>query len=237
MLKVIANLLGYSLIKKVKSPSLRTHLPLVIREQKIDLVIDVGANKGQFGRLLRKIGYKGDILSFEPVGSTFEILKRRSSADGRWEAARLALGDHKGTMSINTFEEASNLSSILSPNSFGTDLMPAMQTTKKETINVDTLDSVLKERRLSGRRIMLKMDTQGYDLNVFRGAKESINDIHAMVSEISFRPIYENMPSYHEALMEYERAGFLVTGLYPVSRDEDLTIIEMDCVLTKPSHQ
>jgi hypothetical protein len=80
---------------------------------------------------------------------------------------------------------------------------------------------------------MLKMDTQGYDLKVYRGAASSLGRVQAVVSELSFQPIYEGMPDYRQMLAEFESAGFAVSGLFPVSRNPDLSLIEMDCVLVR----
>lgn len=236
MFKKIADRFGYVLINKRKSPSLITHLALILKQQNIDLVVDVGANEGQFGKLLREIGYAGDILSFEPVSSTFEILAQNSKTDKKWDVVQCALSDKKGALVINTFA-SSTLSSILNPNTFGTEKFTGMQTAQKETIEADTLDNLLQGKNLLGKKILLKMDTQGYDLNVFKGAAGSLSSIHALLSEVSFQPIYENMPDYHQVLKEYERAGFAVTGLYPVAKNNDLSIIEMDCVLVKSPFQ
>lgn len=231
MVKNILNLLGYELVKKKESLSLSAHLKKIIENYKIDLVIDVGANSGQFGRLLRGIEYKGDILSFEPVSSTFEELRKNSENDKKWDKMKLALGNKKGMGSINVFD-STDFSSILSPNEFGKQAFKQIRASRTETIEIDTLDNVLaRSQHLKTRKIFLKMDTQGYDLNVFNGAKNSVNSIVAILSEISFLPIYEGMPDYHQVLKEFETNGFVVTGLFPVSRSESLSIIEMDGVL------
>lgn len=236
MFKKLADLFGYVLINKRKSPTLISHLALVLKQQNIDLVVDAGANEGQFGSLLRQIGYEGDILSFEPVSSTFELLAKNSQTDKKWEVVKLALSDQKGTLVINTFK-SSTFSSILNPNTFGPERFAGMQTAQQETIDADTLDNVLQIKNLLGKKILLKMDTQGYDLNVFKGAAGSLNNVQALLSEVSFQPIYENMPDYHQVLQVYEKSGFSVTGLYPVSKNSDLSIIEMDCVLVKSHSQ
>ena len=80
-------------------------------------------------------------------------------------------------------------------------------------------------------RILLKMDTQGFDLNVFKGASTFIQNIICIQSEISLTPIYSGMPHYLDSLKTYEDAGFVITGLYPISRKEDMTVIEMDCMM------
>jgi hypothetical protein len=107
-----------------------------------------------------------------------------------------------------------------------------------ETVTVRTVENFLTEdiKDCAQRRIFLKMDTQGYDLNVFKGAGEKLDFIIGIESEISFMPIYEGMPHYLESLKVYEDAGFVITGLYPISRKNDMAVIEMDCMMLNKRH-
>lgn len=230
MIKVIVEKLGYELIKKRKNPSLKSHLQNILKQYEIDLVLDVGANQGQYGQMLRKLGYKGEIISFEPVKSAYEKLKESTKKDNLWKVFKLGLSDQKGAAQINVFG-SSVFSSLLKPNEFGQNSFKKMERSVAEEIDLDTLDNFLNANHIKNKRIFLKMDTQGHDLNVFLGTKNSIANIVGVQSEISFQPIYENMPNYHESLKEYEKAGFMVTGLYSVSRSSSGAIIEMDCVM------
>jgi len=232
MFKALTRLFGYELIHRRKSPTLDAHLRLVLEKLNVDLVIDVGANAGQFGAGLRRLGYRGRILSFEPVTSTFERLQQRAAGDRHWQVFKLALGEQRETLAINAFE-SSDLSSILDPSAMGAANYPSMRAGRKESIQVDTLDHVFESEGSSASRLMLKMDTQGYDLKVYRGASGSLGRVRALVSELSFQPIYEGMPDYRQMLAEFESAGFAVSGLFPVSRNPDLSLIEMDCVLVR----
>jgi FkbM family methyltransferase len=234
MLKKLANMLGYELVKIKKGGSINSHLKKLIDLYQIDLIIDVGANKGQFGQLIRKLGYKGDILSFEPVLSSFELLKDRSKNDPKWEVFQLGLGDKKEQREINTFN-SSDFSSLLTPSVKGKELFDKIRVGSTELIEIDTLDNILTDLKISRtRKIFLKMDTQGYDMHVFSGAKNSIDGIVVLLSEISITQIYDGMTNYHNALMEFERNDYAVSALFPVSHNEnDLSVIELDCVMIK----
>lgn len=232
IIKKIANSLGYDLIKTKKHPSLNAHIINLIRFYKIDTVIDVGANNGQFGLSLRKNGYLGDIYSFEPVSTTFNRLKTTSEHDNNWHIYNTALGDKISSTVINV-SESSDLSSILVANKYGQGMFPAIKISHQETIEIDTFDMFYaKYFSKNSRRILFKMDTQGYDLKVFRGAQGSFKNIFCLLSEVSLTPLYSDMPHYLETLREYEENGFHISGMYPVSRNKlDLSIIEFDCVL------
>jgi FkbM family methyltransferase len=229
----IAKIFGYELIKRSKHPTLSPHIINLINHYKIDLVLDVGANYGQFGKMLRDEGYKGEIHSFEPVSHSFDNLQKTCINDEKWFVHKLAMGaaDGKGTINVT---DASDMSSFLNPNAFGEGKFEKINVVHREMVEIETIDGfLLKEiTDFNKRRIFLKIDTQGYDLKVLEGSLNAIDYIVCILTEISLIPIYSGMPHYLDALRKYEEYGFVVTGLYPVSRDKkNLSVIEMDCAL------
>lgn len=201
----------------------------------IDCVLDVGANQGQFGQSLRDSGYRGRIVSFEPVSETFQALRAVAGRDGNWTAHPYALGSRNGTFEINVTER-SVFSSFLNPLSESQKQFPTNRTIRTEQVTVRRLDEVFAEctRGLDSPRTYLKMDTQGFDLEVFRGAEGVLPSILAMQSEVSFQPIYEGMQGYADNLAEYRAKGFEVYDFLVVNRDlNQLAVVEMDCVLTR----
>ncbi len=236
MIKIIADFLGYDISRKKKSSNLSSHLALILKQLDVNLVLDVGANTGQFGSLLRGCGYNGDIFSFEPTKESFDLLSLRAKKDSKWSVFNLGLGDKSEINTINIFD-ASDLNSILSPSELGEKRFKArMKIKKTESIRIETGDSILNEIDLPNKRIFLKMDTQGYDLKVFNGCQESMPYILGLVSEIPLQHIYKQSISYHDILKKYEDNNFMISGIYPVSRNKDnQTIIEVDCVMIKNS--
>lgn len=226
----INRLFGFDIVRVSGQHTLRTHVPAVIRQYGIDAVIDIGANEGHFGETLRELGFKGEIYSFEPVVSAFNQLKNAARGDPRWSTFNFALGSESCETEMNV-SKFSQFSSLLEANDFG-HKWANMAVVQRQRIEVRTLSQCFAEGTLPReRRFLLKMDTQGYDLEVFRGLGGSYGSIHCMLSEISLIPIYENMPHYLEALHEYESAGFLISGMYPITRNANLTLNEMDCML------
>lgn len=200
---------------------------------RIDLVIDAGANRGQFAKKLRKF-YRGEIHSFEPISFIFDELKSTSSNDPQWHVHNVALGSEAGEVSINVSKETV-FSSILSPNEYSKRRFGAdAQTVSEERITVRRLEQELDAITpdLANRKIYLKMDTQGYDLEVFRGLGAKSISILAMQSELSIRPIYSGMPHWIDCVSEYEKAGFSMIGMFPVTRD-GLKVVEFDCLLVR----
>ncbi len=232
----LANLLGYDILQLRMHPTLESHLAFLIKKMDIDLVLDVGANFGQYAVLLRRLGYRGPIYSFEPVTSIYECLRRKSSKDKNWLCFKCGLGAAPGNQEINV-TRSSHLSSFYPANNYGKKLLQeAIEVSFKEHIEVTTVDDFLKDniKTTAPKNIFLKLDTQGYDLEVFRGALKSLKSVAGIQSEISFQPVYAGAPGYLETLRQYAAHHFRVTGFYPISRDStNLTLIEADCVLVK----
>ena len=235
--KEFARLFGWELLHARKDqPTLETHLAQLLPRLGIDCVLDVGANQGQYGRLLRRAGYRGRIVSFEPVRETFHILKSHANRDGNWRVHNYALGAKAGESTIHV-TRSTVLSSFREPNAFSMEKYASgMPIVRDEKVRVRTLDEVFEESLtgLAAPKVFLKLDTQGFDLMAFAGGKRSIPKVLGLQTEISIQPIYEGVPDYLEALAVYTQAGFVISGLYPVSRDKaTLALIETDCVMRR----
>jgi FkbM family methyltransferase len=197
----------------------------------IDAILDVGANRGQFRHLLRRlVGYRGLICSFEPVRACIEELRPQVARDPRWFLYEFALGRRDETRTLHVAAD-SRASSFLVP-ARETHGVPLAQAHDEE-VPVRTLASVLPEisKDHGFRRAFLKLDTQGYDLEVIRGAGPALEEFVALLTELSFLPIYQGVPGYATSLAELEGRGFRVSGFYPAARDEAGRAIEMDCLL------
>lgn len=216
--------------------SLAYHLQTLLRELAIDLVLDVGAHEGEFAGFLRDLGYDGDIVSFEPVAASFEALSRARAGDKRWQGMNLALGAADSVLEMNIYS-GSVFNSFLKPTDTGTDrFRDITQLVRVDKVPVRRLDAVLDELLATrpAARIFLKMDTQGYDLQVVRGAGTRLPAIRALQTELAARPTYEGMPTLPEALTELGSHGFELTGMFPVARELDhLRVIEFDCVMCR----
>lgn len=232
----IADLLGYDLVKTGKNVLLPRHLGNLFNLLGIDCVLDVGANHGQYGRMLRDFGYQGRIISFEPVAASFERLRAAAGRDRLWDVHHFALGAREEELEINV-TAASDFASFLPPSEFSRQTFgPGITVDKRERVMVKRLDRIFDKimQGASPSAIHLKMDTQGYDLEVFNGGETVIRRLASLQSELSVLPVYDGMPDYLEALSSYRRAGFEVTGIFPVSHDRTtLTVIEFDCVLRR----
>ena len=210
------------------------HVVTILRLYRIDCVIDVGANHGQFARRLRGAGYRGHIVSFEPVAETFARLAASAAGDPKWSVHRCALGREEAVATMHVVP--GTLSSVLAPTEFGYDRYRQFHAATTEDVPVRRLDAVLDgvTAGLREPRLYLKLDTQGYDLEVFAGLGERAREFVGLQSEVAVMQIYEGMPMMPEALAAYTAAGFEITALYPVSRQSRTgRVVEFDCVMVR----
>jgi len=229
--------LGYEIIphSRLMPRDIGAHLVSLFGTLDPTCVFDVGANTGQYRDFLRnEVRYTGLIVSFEPVRNMVEILRAKAQSDAAWLVYHCALGAQTGVQPINVMS-AETLSSFLPPDNSVTDLFAANNVVDHtENVEVRTLDSVIEELRSQrdlGKRLYLKMDTQGYDLEVIKGAERSLSEFAAVQTELSCQAIYKGMPGYVEMLAALDKRGFQLSGLFPVNQDTSLRIIESDCVM------
>lgn len=189
------------------------HVAALLSEHAADCVIDVGANVGQFATALRRAGYRGPIISFEPVPEAFAKLQDRSASDPDWTVQRVAVGDWAGTLELNV-SEGSNISSFLEVKEEYVAGYPPARVRRTERVPIATIDDLLREAPYE--RIFLKTDTQGYDLKVLAGGQQTIDRTIGIQIELSVVAIYDGMPNYVEALAVLRELGFALTGMYQV---------------------
>jgi len=229
---------GFQLSRTSAVLTLDLHLLRIFTVLAINCVLDVGAHEGEFGKELRRIGYRGHIVSFEPVTGNFEGLSQAASGDPCWPVFPFALGERNGHADINVFA-GSTFHSLLAPNEFGREsLGEKLAIEGIERIEIRRLDGVL-ESCLEGiptPRLYPKMDTQGYDLAVVEGAGAALGRVLALQTEVALQPIYQDMrTTLCNTVPELQERGFGVTGLFPVTRDmtDGLRLIELDCVMIR----
>jgi len=211
--------------------SYELHLKSVLEKYCVDLVLDVGANQGQFVETLRKF-YKGKVISFEPVSTVFDKLQNAAAVDPQWDVYNLALGSRNGTQTLNV-SQSSVFSSFLKINDYCHDRFGSnAETIREEVVPVRRLDEVLEQLvpEANRARIFLKMDTQGYDQEVYKGLGNLVKHIVGLQTEVSVIQVYNNMCPWTESIRFFETEGFGVIGLFPVNRDT-LRVIEYDCMM------
>ena len=157
----------------------------------------------------------------------------RTGADPKWTVYNLALGAAEGETEINVMNET-QFSSMLSPRDAKIhDFAMYNKVKYRQPVRVRRLDDVVADTPglRAKHSIYLKLDTQGYDLEVLKGASQTLQSVGALQVEASILPIYEGMPDYKTAITTLNALGFDISGMFPIARDQFERIVEFDCVM------
>ncbi|MBX3734625.1 MAG: FkbM family methyltransferase [Verrucomicrobiae bacterium] len=200
----------------------------------VDLVLDVGANVGQYASQLREIGYAGKIVSFEPVTKAYKQLRKACEGDPQWIARNSALGDvsRKQEIKVSQNLESSSLLPMLSTH---LEAVPESAVVAVEQIVVERLDEIIDEVAGAARRIFLKMDTQGYERMVVEGALGCLDRIVALQAEVSLVPLYEGETALCDFTGHLSKLGYSLAAIEPGYADARTgRMYQVDCVFFRP---
>lgn len=185
------------------SPELRT--AMLLRDRRINLVLDVGANTGQFAEALYDFGYTGRVVSFEPTAAPWAELHKRSAGYPDWTVAdRMAIGDTDGTITMHVSDD-SVFNSALPIKDTYTAHNPKARIVSTEEVPVHRLDSIYRQFVRPGDRILLKVDTQGFEKQVLDGAAELVKQVEGLKIEIPLYAIYEHTVFGFYEIIDYMR--------------------------------
>jgi FkbM family methyltransferase len=181
----------------------------ILAERGIAGVLDVGANRGGYGASLRRAGYSGSIVSFEPGAAAHAALVQTVGNDPAWIIApRMALGEAPGEATLHGFNR-DDMNSLLAVRDAAGDAFPALTPQGAETVPICRLDSVLDTVAPGlGASLLLKIDTQGSELAVLKGAAGIMPRIAALQVEIALSPIYAGQPRFAEVVAAADGLGF-----------------------------
>ena len=217
---------GYDIVplREMKERDFALHLRELLARLEIDCVLDVGANVGQYRDFLRdRVLYDGPIVSFEPVGRHVEMLRERSRGRPQLAHRGLCAGQPRAgrCRSTSWCRTSSARSSSPTTTRVSDYARPQCRRAHKEMVAVRTLDGVLPglRERLGFDRPYLKIDTQGFDIEVLRGGGRQPAGDRRCRPRLRCIGIYKGMPGYMETIRYLDERGFDITGLYPVSRD------------------
>lgn len=214
--KGILRRLGYELISYSSHKDFDHVFTKALLQHGVDLVLDVGANTGQFAMGLRDVGYCQNILSFEPMSLEHRHLLLRSQSDAKWRVApRMALGDRDGHVEINIAANSGS-SSLLPMLNLHREAAPESVYSGREFVDVHRLDSIAAQLIDShAKNLFLKIDVQGYEWPVLAGATETIGRVVGILCEVSFSPLYAGEARWTSLIEKVEALGFEVWGVLP----------------------
>jgi len=203
-----------------------------LKESNISNVLDVGANVGQFGMDIRRYGFQGQIVSYEPVSEAFRLLCQTIRRHQPWKAFQLGLGAEESERAINISGNDGLSSSLLKMGSTHLENFPGSATISQQTISISTIDKQLEILGIRPQELLLKLDVQGFEAEVLKGASQSLSKIPLCYLEVSITPLYEGELTFLPILMELSKYGHEVVDVFRGIQTKKGQLLQLD-ILTK----
>ena len=211
-IRAVAHRVGYDIRRWHPERTFAASRDRILRETRATVALDVGAWVGEWAREVRDGGFGGRIVSFEPQGRAFATLEERAASDPRWDCVQLALGSEEAAAEMN-ISAAGFTNSLLRVEQVVLDGVPAARPTATETVQVKRLDGMADE--LGAERLYLKIDTQGYEMEVLRGAEPLLPVVHAIEIELSLVANYKDQSLFGETVEYLRSLEFELAALQP----------------------
>ncbi len=209
----LAKRCGYEIMGYPRAFATSRSLNGLLHQEQINLILDIGANTGQFAGELRAGGYNGRILSFEPQALAHAQLRRQSEGDANWTIAeRTAIGAEAGSVEIHISGNSVS-SSILDMLPSHSEAAPQSNYVSTESVSVNRLDDLCTLTSVD--RALLKIDVQGYERPVLDGAQQVLGSCRAVIVEMSLVPLYEGQVLAKELWDLLAARGFEAWSLEP----------------------
>lgn len=191
---------------------------ILLNRHAIDLVLDVGANKGQYAKKILDVGYRGDVISFEPLPSAFAELEIAAERNPQWTCVNLAVGETNAEVFLNESANSQS-SSILSMLPSHVAAAPESRYVAGQLVRMTRLDSYLRDRVHESSRVWLKLDVQGYERRVLEGATDTIPLVQVIETELSLIPLYASQQLMCDDIGYLADLGFRLVWIQRGYRD------------------
>jgi FkbM family methyltransferase len=220
-IREFTNKLGLDLTRYRPDASEAGRLAAMLSHHKVDIVLDIGANVGQFAWALRRAGYCGNIVSFEPLSDAHAALLEASRRDALWEIApRTAIGENEGEIEIHISGNSVS-SSILGMLDSHVSAAPTSNYVGTETAPICTIDSITGTYCPAEKCVFMKIDSQGYEPQILDGASELLQKALGVQMELSLVPLYEDQQLSDVLIERMHALGFTTWAIWPALFDPE----------------
>jgi len=208
---------------------------LILQNLNCNYVVDVGANRGQFALITRRIFPRAKIHSFEPLEEPAQIFKKIFGNDPNVTLHPYAIGRERTTATIHVTKDDDS-SSMLPITKTQSGMFPGA--TEKETrqVTVLPLSQALGVTSIPPASL-LKIDVQGFELDVLQGCEDILDKFSHLYIECSFIELYEGQALAHQIIAWLEQRNFILSGIHNMYYEKNGTAIQGDFLFTKEDNK
>ncbi|MBC7980919.1 MAG: FkbM family methyltransferase [Armatimonadetes bacterium] len=203
-LRKLARNNGYDIVKYKSTGEL-------LALHQVDLVLDIGANDGGYACEIRAAGWAKRIVSIEPQPKTFSRLSSRFSTDPLWQGLNIGLGRSDDTLKMNVYE-MDVLSSFL-------DKIEGNAVVDQIDVPVKRLDGIWDGILGTSKKPFVKIDTQGFEMEIIEGLGARVGDVIGWQLELSVEPLYKKQPAMEDVIGKMRAMGYSLWKILPGLRD------------------
>ncbi|MCI0564877.1 MAG: FkbM family methyltransferase [Nitrososphaera sp.] len=232
IVRAALNNIGFDIVRHSKSSS---YSLLGLRHLPIRSVIDVGANTGQFAKMISNIYPETHIYCFEPLPEPFKKLKEwADQQEGRVTVFNTALGCKEGNVDMLLHPDHTPSSSLLKTTAIGEALYPFTKKQATVAVELATLDkTIAKLPTVLNPDILIKLDVQGYEDRVIKGGVGTFCKARACIAEVCLDPLYEDQATFKEILVLLDEFGYRYVGNLDQKYADDGHVIFFDAVFLR----
>jgi FkbM family methyltransferase len=202
------------------------HIPILKSINKINTIIDIGANKGQFALATRYVFQNANIYCFEPLVKPANKLNKLFESDKKVIFFQSAIGPKEETVKMNV-SNRDDSSSLLNIGKNQTTIFPGTEEKYKEEIKISPLSYFLSKKDLV-KPVFVKIDVQGFELEVLKGSEDLIENFDYIYVECSFIELYEKQALVDEVITFLGNYSFKLKGVYNIFYDKKGVAIQAD---------
>jgi FkbM family methyltransferase len=203
-----------------------------IKQAGVRTVIDVGAHNGGFSRAIRVILPGAHVYAFEPLPDAYDKLKTKFERDTLCRTFPVALGEQGGQVKFwrSKFSKASSVLPMADTHKlefpWSSELVPI-------NAQIAALDDFLHDIDLVPK-VLLKLDVQGYEDRVIRGGLAILRNVDYILTEVSFRVLYEGQASFDDLYQLLKQLGFSYAGNIDQLRSPtDGSVLQADALFVR----
>jgi FkbM family methyltransferase len=205
-----------------------------VKNAGIKTVIDVGAHTGEFASAIRAVVPEIQLYAFEPLPDCCRELKKKLGRNGSFQVFQVAIGEEHGRVDFwrSNFSKSS---SVLKMSGLHQAAFPWSAENHRITVQLRKLDDYVDKLKLASKTL-LKIDVQGYEDRVLRGAVRILEQVDYVLVEVSIDSLYEGQAQFHTIYDFLVASGFSYAGnMEQLASPLDGTILQVDALFTRPS--